>query len=62
MTTQVSTRRRKRIASAHVHKLHSYKALVEEQGLSGLTLSAYVFTERAYVVGQVESQEQKRRY
>lgn len=46
------------IAHDDVHKVHIHEALVAEQGLSGLTLSIYVFMERAYLVGHVDSPEQ----
>lgn len=46
------------IAHDDVHKLHMHEALVAEQGFSGLTLSPYVFMERGYVVGHVDSKEQ----
>jgi osmotically-inducible protein OsmY len=46
------------IAHDDVHKIHIHEAMVAEQGLSGLTLSIYVFMERAYLVGHVDSQEQ----
>lgn len=46
------------IAHDDVHKVHLHEALVAEQGLSGLTLSIYVFMERAYLVGHVDSPEQ----
>jgi len=47
------------IAHDDVHKVHLHEALVGEQGLSGLTLSIYVFMERAYLVGHVDSPEQR---
>jgi len=43
------------IAHDDVHKIHIHEAMVAEQGLSGLTLSIYVFMERAYLVGHVDS-------
>ncbi|BFU96534.1 MAG: protein of unknown function [Nitrospira sp.] len=49
----------KAIAHDDVHKVHLHEALVAEQGLSGLTLSIYVFMERAYLVGHVDSPDQR---
>lgn len=46
------------IAHDDVHKIHIHEAMVTEQGLSGLTLSIYVFMERAYLVGHVDNREQ----
>jgi osmotically-inducible protein OsmY len=46
------------IAHDDRHKIHIHEAMVSEQGLSGLMLSIYVFMERAYLVGHVDSQEQ----
>ncbi|MDF0644585.1 MAG: BON domain-containing protein [Nitrospira sp.] len=46
------------IAHDDAHKLHIHEALVAEQGLSGLTLSIFVFMERGYLVGHVDSPEQ----
>lgn len=48
------------IAQTHddLHKLHLHEALVADQGFSGLSLTVYVFMERAYVVGHVDSPEQ----
>jgi osmotically-inducible protein OsmY len=45
------------IAQDDRHKLHLHEALVVEQGFSGL-ISAYVFMERAYLVGHVDRREQ----
>lgn len=46
------------IAHDDVHKIHIHEAMVAEQGLSALTLSIYVFMERAYLVGHVDDKEQ----
>lgn len=48
----------KAIAQDDLHKIHIHEAMVAEQGLSGLTLSIYVFMERAYLVGHVDNKEQ----
>jgi len=48
----------KAIAHDDLHKVHIHEAMVAEQGLSGLTLSIYVFMERAYLVGHVDNKEQ----
>lgn len=45
-------------AQDDLHKLHLQEALLADQGFSGLNLSIYVFMERAYVVGHVDSPEQ----
>jgi hyperosmotically inducible periplasmic protein len=45
-------------AQDDLHKLHLREALAGGQGFSGLTLSVYVFMERGYVVGRVDSAEQ----
>lgn len=46
------------LAQDDLHKLHLHEALVADRGFSGLTLSAYVFMERGYVIGHVDIPEQ----
>ncbi|BCA53098.1 transporter [Nitrospira sp. KM1] len=46
------------IAQDDLQKIHVHEALVAAHGISGLTLSVYVFMAKVFVVGHVDTHEQ----